>query len=565
MTAAPQHRTTTALLLPSCSLAGVALALALLTLLPPPTTTRPTEAAATPTIPHIDVPPLGANFFLEREVEDWKREMTVSMARAAGIRWARQMFTWEELEPRKGEFFDEKFRKSTWEKYDAIVDLAERHGIRIIARLERPPTWARRDNTYAGAPADDPQDYFDFVRTVVSRYKGRVQHYQVWTEPNIWPEWGAKGVDPEGYTALLRGAYLAVKETDPDALVLSATLAQTLEESPRNLSELKYLDRMYRAGAGPYFDILSANAYGFDAPPDAPPDPAALNFSRLLLLRQVMERHGDAGKPVWFNEFGWNAAPETFPAEKLTWRRVSEQQQAVYTAAAVRLARSWNWVGVLNYWYFRHVGDIPVANADYFFRMVDVDFTPRPIYHQLKRLGQELAIAPPGTHGELHPAVETTGRWRGGSAPHTGAMPAAGGGSGTAMGSVERVLWNAGAGGSVSISFDGTGASVQVFPPLNTVSLRLIVDSRDAAGPSIIEVPAADSAIPVTVPVITGLPPRPHTIQLEEMPGAQPGTWALDGFFVENAASSLPFWGALLLLGISLAGLTFSLRRRRQR
>lgn len=559
MTAAPQHRSTAALLLRSCSLAGVALAFAVLSMAPLPITAPSTAAAVTPTIPHVDVPPLGANFFLEREVEDWKREMTVSMARDAGIRWARQMFTWEELEPRKGEFFDEKFRKSTWEKYDAIVDLTERHGIRIIARLERPPTWARRDNTYPGAPADDPQDYFTFVRAVASRYQGRIQHYQVWTEPNIWPEWGAKGVDPEGYVALLRGAYRAVKEGDPDALVLSATLAQTLEESPRNLSELKYLDRMYGAGAGPYFDILSANAYGFDAPPDAPPDPATLNFSRLLLLRQVMERHGDAGKPVWFNEFGWNAAPEGFGADRLTWRRVSEQQQAAYTAEAVRLARSWNWVGVLNYWYFRHVGDIPVVQADYFFRMVDVDFTPRPVYHRLKRLGREFAVAPPGTHGELHPAVETTGRWR----PRIGPLHAPGGGA--VRGSGERVLWNAGDGGSLSISFDGTGVSVNVFPPLSALSLRLTVDGRDAAGRPAIEVPAGDPATPLIVPVIAGLPPGPHNVQLEEMAGAPPGTWALDGFFIENAPNLLPFWGALLLLGASLAGLLVSLRRRRRR
>lgn len=33
------------------------------------------------TIPGTDVNPYGANFFLDREVEDWKRDRTVRMAR----------------------------------------------------------------------------------------------------------------------------------------------------------------------------------------------------------------------------------------------------------------------------------------------------------------------------------------------------------------------------------------------------------------------------------------------------------------------------------------------------
>jgi hypothetical protein len=42
---------------------------------------------------------------------------------------------------------------------------------------------------------------------------------------------------------------------------------------------------MYDAGAAPYFDILAIHAYGWHFDPDAPADPAVVNFRRTELLR----------------------------------------------------------------------------------------------------------------------------------------------------------------------------------------------------------------------------------------------------------------------------------------
>ena len=76
-------------------------------------------------------------------------------------------------------------------------------------------------------------------------------------------------------------------------VILSAPLAQTLEMSDRNMSDTAFLDQMYQLGANEYFDVLFANAYGFAFPPEDPPDPERLNFQRVLLLREIMEKHGD--------------------------------------------------------------------------------------------------------------------------------------------------------------------------------------------------------------------------------------------------------------------------------
>ena len=169
-------------------------------------------------------------------------------------------------------------------------------------------------------------------------------------------------------------------------MVLCAPLAINLERGPVNLNELEYLDQLYAAGAQPYFDIMLANAYGMDRPPTEPPRTDALNFQRVRLLRDVMVRHNDGEKAVWFNEYGWNASPPTMPPEQLIWRRVTEQQQAEWTVEGVLHARrEWPWVGSIMIWYFRQVGDIGPAQSEYYFRMVEPDFAPRPVYFAVKR------------------------------------------------------------------------------------------------------------------------------------------------------------------------------------
>ena len=346
----------------------------------PPFLFAPTGAP----IPYTDVNPYGANFFLDREVEHWKQEKTLQMAREAGITWIKQQFSWEEIEPqRKGEF--------DWAKYDRIVDLAEQYGMQIIARLDRPPDWTRQDNRFKTRPPDDLADYGDFVYAFVERYRGRVGYVQIWNEPNLTAEWGFERVDAVAYTRLLEVAYRRAKEADPGIVVLSAPLAITLEDASMrgNHNDLIYLEQMYQAGAGDHFDILSANAFGLDLPPEDPPAPDRLNFRRVELQREIMERYGDEGKPVWINEYGWNSAPASFPDEILIWERVTEAQQADYTVRGIAWARQhWPWLGVVNIWYFRQVGDIPPDRPAYYFALVDPEFHTRPVYEAVRRASQ---------------------------------------------------------------------------------------------------------------------------------------------------------------------------------
>jgi hypothetical protein len=315
------------------------------------------------------------------------------MARAAGIGWIKQLFPWEEIEPqRKGEY--------DWAKYDRIVDLAEQYDMGIIARLDRPPDWARADSQFKTRPPDDLADYGDFVHAFVERYKGRVRHIQIWNEPNLTAEWGFQRVDAVAYTQLLEVAYQRAKEADPEVVVLSAPLAITLEDASMrgNHNDLVFLEQMYQAGAADYFDILSANAFGLDRPPEDPPDANVLNFRRVELQREIMERYEDGQKPIWINEYGWNAPPESFPKELLTWESVTEEEQADYTVRGIAWAREhWPWLGVVNIWYFRQVGDVPPDRPAFYFALVDPDFSPRPVYLALQEAAPTDGLLPEKT------------------------------------------------------------------------------------------------------------------------------------------------------------------------
>jgi hypothetical protein len=392
----------------------------------------PLQTANDVPVQYAGVNPYGVNTFLQNEVEPAKREEAMRMISEAGIKWIRQEFTWEDIEIHgKGDFEDRRHEpyKSAWAKYDNIVELADKYDIRIMARLSNPPVWTRAltDTVGAFAPPDDLTDYGDFVEAVVTRYRGRIPAYQIWNEPNIYPEWGEYPISAEAYTDLLKEGYTRVKAVDPDAIVVMGALAATIEldrvrrydpngwpVSPGGLSDVLFLQQMYDAGAAPYFDVLAMQGYGlWSGPTDRRMQPRVLNFSRPLYIRDVMVRNGDAHKPIWLSELSWNALP---PQSGLppAYGRVTPEQQGRYTALAYhRMQAEWPWLGVGFYWFFKQADDRErQTNPQYYFRMVEPDFTPMPVYDAVKLQTHQPPVIYPGWHQADNWAVTYRGSWR---------------------------------------------------------------------------------------------------------------------------------------------------------
>lgn len=347
-------------------------------------------------VAHTDLPPFGVNTFLDQEVEPEKRAQSLQMIADAGFHWIRQQFPWADIEIHgKGDFEDRRHEpyRSAWDKYDNIVALTEQYGLSIIARLDAPPEWSRHDGHARGAfgPPDDIADYADYITAVVERYHGRIHFYQIWNEPNIYPEWGNQPVDPEAYTQLLCLAYARIKAIDPQAVIISGAMAPTAElgtwnpaYAGNNLMDVVFLQRMYDAGAGACFDVMAVNDYMlWSGPTDRRMRPTQnqVNFSRPLWVRDVMVANGDAHKPIWISEMNSNAAPEGIEAR---FGRVTLEQQARYAPLAYeRIQREWPWAGVTTVWFFKRASDAERDQPFYYFRMVEPDFTPLLLYESM--------------------------------------------------------------------------------------------------------------------------------------------------------------------------------------
>jgi len=316
-------------------------------------------------------PKLGVHTRLADEVEAWKIARSLEMVREMGAPWIVESFPWAYIEPTPGRY--------DWSHADLVVGQAHQAGLRIIARLDIVPEWARPAGSSTRYLEEAHYtDYARFAAAFAGRYRGRVDHIVVWNEPNTAFEWGGRPPDPAAYAALLQAAYPAIKAANPAAIILAAGLAPTTEppEGGRGWNDLLYLQDLYKAGASDYFDALAAHAYGWQAPFAQPPDPGRVNFRRVELLRRVMEQYGDGDKAVYVTEAGWNDHPRWVHA-------VRPAARIQYTLEACAWAEQQDWLAVLAFWQFR----MPWggASASTYWNFVGVDFTPRPIYLEVQR------------------------------------------------------------------------------------------------------------------------------------------------------------------------------------
>ncbi|MHB8626969.1 MAG: hypothetical protein ACYDEO_12285 [Aggregatilineales bacterium] len=306
---------------------------------------------------------------LTDEVEDWKIQKTLQLVREMGAATIVDFFPWAYVETAPGVY--------DWHHPDRIIAYAREQGISVIARLGLVPAWARpkasdQQTSLNSLTPDHYADYAQFVGAFAARYQGQVTAIIAWNEPNLSFEWGYRYVTLAEYVDFLKGVYVAAHAANPDIVVLGGALAPTLEKSDNALDDLDFLQGVYDAGGAPYFDGLAVHTYGFTQPPDALPDPNMLNFRRLELLRAIMMTHGDAYKPVYITESGWNDAPRWTLA-------VTPGQRVAYTLDAYRLAEvQWPWVKQLCMWYFR----APAWTHAYpdYWSFVTPDFQLRPIY-----------------------------------------------------------------------------------------------------------------------------------------------------------------------------------------
>ncbi len=360
---------------------------------PEPTsiTAPPTPSAATGVT--MASPDYAVHVFLWGNPDTTARDLR--LAKDAGFTWVKQRFEWRYIEGNaKGRF--------EWGEPDRIVQAISDAGLKLVARVDNQPRWARSDQVFPGSgPPDRLEDWAEFLSALATRYRGRIHAYELWNEPNLAREWGQRKPDPRQYLQLLKAGYQAIKQADPSALVISAGLSPTTDQSDQAMPDILFLRELYQQGASAYFDVLGVHAAGFKAPPEADPatvaaDPTFTNgdpspqslkrayaFRHVEDLRQVMVEHGDSAKQVAALEMGWSSDPRK--DSPYFWHSVTEQQKGEYLTRAFQWARdNWRpWIGLMTVIY---IADPrwTLRDEQYYWSITNPDGSLRPAYLALK-------------------------------------------------------------------------------------------------------------------------------------------------------------------------------------
>jgi O-antigen ligase len=364
---------------------------------------------------------IGVNAALD-QYDDATLEARLRELAQQGVQYVRQEFRWADIEKTKGVL--------DWANSDRMIASTQKHGMQILVVLLTTPQWARPLSRSSlspspeSTPPENVEDFARFATAFAQRYSSakwqipsgnRATHssslvtlpyspilgFQIWDEPNLSEAWGNNLISPAAYLKLLFAAGDAIRAVQPTARIVLAGLAPTTETNQVHLAPQEFLRRLYQLGGHDAFDIAAAKPYGYDfAPTDRRVQADTLNFSHMILLREVMDAHGDTQKAIWATEFGWNALPPNWQGEKSIWGTVTASQQAEFALAAVqRAAREWPWLGAMFIDTLqpranpqRTRDDVLAVDAAWGFAMLDQTIKPRPIYsaipHMLRAAAQ---------------------------------------------------------------------------------------------------------------------------------------------------------------------------------
>lgn len=206
-------------------------------------------------------------------------ERVVTLMKECGVSFVRFDFLWNDIEPIQGEF--------DFSKYDYIVNLLTKNGIGILGLLSYSADWA---GPSWNSPPYDNKTFVNYASKVIARYKDKVKYWEIWNEPDDEHYWQPQDRMVR-YTALLKEVYAEAKHIDPTCNILNGGLSKSITIS---------LKKIYKNGAGKYFDILSIHPfvnplYG----PDVERVKGIYNG-----CKKIMTENGDDNKKIWFTELG---------------------------------------------------------------------------------------------------------------------------------------------------------------------------------------------------------------------------------------------------------------------
>jgi hypothetical protein len=232
---------------------------------------------------------------------------------------------------------------------DDLIDRARKHGIRVHLTLTGPsPRWANASRSMTQSwYKPNPREFGDFAGVVANHFKGRVDRYSIWNEPN-WKTWlGPLDAAPALYRELYMFGYTAIKRADRKAKVL---IGETSPYGRRGMStsplaflrKVTCVSRSYKRKRGcPRMkaDGYAHHPYDFANPPGYQyPGGDNVTIGTLSRLTRALDRlkrsgalrfNGGGRMPVYLTEYGYFASG---------YRSVSASKRSRYLQKAYTIA-----------------------------------------------------------------------------------------------------------------------------------------------------------------------------------------------------------------------------------
>ena len=269
--------------------------------------------------------------FVNGQYKNWRGEKPFNSARALGITRQRVNVQWAYSMPEAQ--FNARTKPAAvnynFAGYDALIDKAAQHGVRLHVSLTGPaPRWAnaRKYVPKRGWYKPNATEFGKFAALAAEHFKGRVDRYSIWNEPNYKTWLGPLSSGPALYRALYSKGYAAIKAADPAAKVLIGETAP-FSKAGLSTSPLAFLrgvtcvNKKYkRARSCPKLkaDGYAHHPYDFAHAPNYQ-YPGADNvtigtLSRLtraldkLSRAGVLRKNGGGRMPLYLTEYGYFAS-----------------------------------------------------------------------------------------------------------------------------------------------------------------------------------------------------------------------------------------------------------------
>jgi hypothetical protein len=257
-------------------------------------------------------------------------------AAAIGAGWTRVRFPWATLQPNNDGEWNNSFLT------DDMLAAEIGAGREVVGMIVNTPFWALNDAAVPGVPrgltlreSDPGNVWATFVRQIVTRYAGRINHWIIWNEPDIWDPaypgrtWGGSVAE---FFQLQRVAYNVAKAANPGAIIhLSAFTYFWDTNYGRTPFFSLLMDEIQKDVQAPshnyYFDVASANLYF-----------RVDNIYDLIAWHHGQMRARGFDKPIWLTET--NAAPSSdlkWPVGNPTFP-ITLEEQAAFMPQAIAMA-----------------------------------------------------------------------------------------------------------------------------------------------------------------------------------------------------------------------------------